>query len=58
MDELRLAEMRSSIHRSTLLASVILVTMQTVARQLKSDTAYMNGLKRVLFILLDGVPEG
>jgi len=58
MDELRLAEMRANVHRTTLLGSILLVTMQTVARHLKGDAVYLKELKQVLIILLDGVPEG
>ena len=58
MDEFRLAEMRWSIRRTTLIASVVLVTLNTVGQQLASDAAYLTSLKKVLYILLDGVSEG
>ena len=58
MDESRLAEMRWSVRRTTLIASVLLVTLNTVGQQLASDAAYLATLKEVLYILLDGVPEG
>lgn len=58
MDEFRLAEMRWSVRRTTLIASVLLVTLNTVGQQLASDAAYLATLKEVLYILLDGVPEG
>ena len=58
MDEFRLAEMRWSIRRTTLIASVVLVTLNTVGQQLASDAAYLTSLKKVLHILLDGVSEG
>ena len=58
MDEFRLAEMRWSVRRTTLIASVLLVTLNTVGQQLASDAAYLATLKEVLYVLLDGVPEG
>ncbi|KAL9985001.1 hypothetical protein ACROYT_G007352 [Oculina patagonica] len=58
MDEHRLAEMRWSVRRTTLIASVLLVTLNTVGQQLASDAEYLANLKEVLYILLDGVPEG
>lgn len=58
MDEHRLAEMRWSVRRTTLIASVLLVTLNTVGQQLASDAAYLATLKEVLYVLLDGVPEG
>lgn len=58
MDEFRLAEMRWSVRRTTLIASVLLVTLNTIGQQLASDAAYLATLKEVLYILLDGVPEG
>lgn len=58
MDEFRLAEMRWSVRRTTLIASVLLVTLNTIGQQLASDSAYLAALKEVLYILLDGVPEG
>ena len=58
MDEFRLTEMRWSIRRTTLIASVVLVTLNTVGQQLASDAAYLTSLKKVLHILLDGVSEG
>jgi len=58
MDEYRLAEMRWSVRRTTLIASVLLVTLNTIGQQLASDAAYLANLKEVLYILLDGVPEG
>lgn len=58
MDEFRLAEMRWSVRRTTLIAAVLLVTLNTIGQQLASDAAYLATLKEVLYILLDGVPEG
>lgn len=58
MDEFRLAEMRWSVRRTTLIAAVLLVTLNTIGQQLASDAAYLANLKEVLYILLDGVPEG
>ncbi|KAJ7383614.1 T-complex protein 11 [Desmophyllum pertusum] len=58
MDEFRLSEMRWSVRRTSLIASVLLVTLNTVGQQLASDAAYLATLKEVLYILLDGVPEG
>lgn len=58
MDEFRLAEMRWSVRRTTLIASVVLVALNTIGQQLASDTVYLASLKEVLYILLDGVTEG
>ena len=58
MDEHRLAEMRYSVHRTVLIGSILLVTANTVGRQLSSDAAYFAKLKEAIYILLDGVPEG
>lgn len=58
MDEFRLAEMRWSVRRTTLIAAVLLVTLNTIGQQLALDAAYLGNLKEVLYILLDGVPEG
>ena len=58
MDEYRLAEMRWSVRRTTLIASVLVVAFNSVGRPLAADAAYLANLKEVLYILLDGVPEG
>ena len=57
MDEHRLAEMRWNVQRTTLIGTVLLVTMNTIGRQLAGDAAYLGNLKEVVYILLDGVPE-
>ena len=57
MDEHRLSEMRWNIHRTTLIGTILLVTMNTIGRQLAGDAGYLAKLKEVVYILLDGVPE-
>ena len=53
-----MAEMRYSVHRTTLTGSILLVTLNTVGRQVSSDAAYITHLKEEIYVLLDGVPEG
>lgn len=57
MDELRLAEMSHMFSRLCLIGSLMLITSNTIARQLSGDAEYIMNLKDHLFVLLDGVPN-